>query len=563
MKTVLRWLVLAMVVLTCVGAGYAAYTLAGISWNAVVDYTSPYPRLKVPPSVGGSAEVTTTVLVVVDGLRLDVSREMGTLNILRQYGADLELTVPQPSLSYPNWTTILSGAPPYVSGVVTNWHEGRAPVETLFDTAKRVRVPIVFVGPQDFETLYGVKEKCAATYMKKWDKRYLTGEYVDAALRLAKERNPRLLVVHLPDIDEAGHDSGGASAEYRNTAARVDADLRRLVEGLQGEHTTFVVVADHGHINGGGHGGWESDVVTVPGIFSGGGVDFGRGNGRLEDVAPTVAVLAGVPVPRFATGVPQPLVLGSEPSSGKSQAQRALQRFNEARIAYVTEPLGVAGTRFAPSVAAQQGEGWRLGPAEDARRSLDKTVRLPLALGGAAAAVVAIVLVGLASWRALVSALVGTIGYYAVYNALFFGVHRYLWSLSAFNSEDQIGQWMNQRLLEALVAGVVAVVAAAIVYPLLRKWPKGPKGRYLPGWLTLGPATLLVTLATLGLQVAWFYFEWGVTPVWRLPDLKWGFKYDLDLIQATALGFFAVLAPLVTYVVGRYHPKVRTSHSEE
>ena len=75
------------------------------------------------------------MLVIVDGLRLDAARQMRTLNRLGDFAADFVLTAPQPSLSYPNWTTILSGAPPYVSGVVTNWHEGAAPVDTLLDSA--------------------------------------------------------------------------------------------------------------------------------------------------------------------------------------------------------------------------------------------------------------------------------------------------------------------------------------------------------------------------------------------------------------------------------------------
>ena len=36
----------------------------------------------------------------------------------------------------------------------------------------------------------------------------------------------------------------------------------------------------------------------------------------------------------------------------------------------------------------------------------------------------------------------------------------------------------------------------------------------------------------------------------------WAFKADLDMVQATALGAAALLAPLVTYLVGRYHPRV-------
>ncbi|TLM98616.1 MAG: hypothetical protein FDZ75_01975, partial [Actinobacteria bacterium] len=229
-------LVSVVLVVVCVAAGYAAYALAGYSWDNVVKYRSPYATVPLAPSEAGSAMTSRTVLVIVDGLTLDASRQMATLNRLRDYGSDVVLTAPQPSLSYPNWTTLLSGDPPYVSGVVTNWHKGAAPVETLFDTARRTGVTSVFVGPEDFETLYGVAEKTDASFMRKWQDKYLSGEYVDAALRLAS-RKPRLMVNHLPDVDEAGHRGGSASDDYRKTVARVDADLNRLVTGLQDGHT--------------------------------------------------------------------------------------------------------------------------------------------------------------------------------------------------------------------------------------------------------------------------------------------------------------------------------------
>ena len=104
--------------------------------------------------------------------------------------------------------------------------------------------------------------------------------------------------LHIPDVDEAGHGSGGASAEYARTVARVDDDLRRLVEGVETSATTFVIVADHGHIDTGGHGGWEQEATKVRGILAGKGASLADGTGALEDVAPTVALLAGIPVPR-------------------------------------------------------------------------------------------------------------------------------------------------------------------------------------------------------------------------------------------------------------------------
>jgi hypothetical protein len=124
--------------------------------------------------------------------------------------------------------------------------------------------------------------------------------------------------------------------------------------------------------------------------------------------------------------------------------------------------------------------------------------------------------------------------------------------------------FFNIRMAEAALAGLVAVGVAAAVYPYLRASVKGPRtAGYLGGWLALAPAVVLVIQMTLAAQVAWFVWAYGAEIVWALPDFKWAFKYDLDLIQMTALAAAAVLGPLVTYLVGRYHPKVRVSAAEE
>ena len=70
---------------------------------------------------------------------------------------------------------------------------------------------------------------------------------------------------------------------------------------------------------------------------------------------------------------------------------------------------------------------------------------------------------------------------------------------------------------------------------------------------------MLVVQATIGLQVAWYLWYWGASVTWFIPDLAMGFKYDLDLIQLTGLGAAVVLAPVVTWLVGRYHPVRRSS----
>ncbi len=553
MRTLRRWGTLAAVLVVCVGIAYGAKVLAGIAWNSVVDYQSPFVGLELPAAAHGSAETSRTVLVIIDGLRVDASRRMGTLNSLRRYGADLVLETPQPSLSYPNWTTLLSGAPPAVSGVVTNWHEGEAGAETLFDTANAAGASCVFVGPKDFEALYGVSGKTRDSFMRKWSSEYLSATYVDEAIRLAKHE-PRLLVLHLPDVDEAGHAFGGASKEYARTVERVDSDLNRLVQELSDGETVFVVTADHGHLDTGGHGGWEPIVTEVPCVIAGPGVRIGPGEAAQVDVASSVALLSGVGAPRMSTGRPVEAVITTESARGLRQIDVAKTSFDNAAADVVLGPFAAA---LPPSSVA--GSANRLQQAETLRAESERFDRLPIALMGAFACLLAVALIGLASWRALAAAAAGVVAYYAAFLGLYFGVHGYAWSLSAFNSEDRITAWMNGRLIEAAAATLVGALAASIVYPFLRRSPKPAAGDYLAGWLTLGPATALFVLATLGVQVAWFFWQWGVIPTWTLPDLRGGFKFDVDLLQATAVGFAALITPLVSFLVGRYHPKVRTS----
>src|SRR5574340_651185 len=119
-KTVFRWLLPALALVISLGLSFGAYKLAAYSWDQVVSYQSPYtsmsgadfsgvrPDLEEPVP---NATARRVVLVVIDGLRDDTSRLMPSISALRARGADVALTVPQPSLSFPTWTTIVSGAP--------------------------------------------------------------------------------------------------------------------------------------------------------------------------------------------------------------------------------------------------------------------------------------------------------------------------------------------------------------------------------------------------------------------------------------------------------------------
>lgn len=546
-----RWAALVAVLAACVALGVGAYRLAGYSWDQVAEYESPYvgtvaeARPSVPATTPSAPRV---VLVIVDGLRDDAARRMSTLNNLQGYGADFALVTPEPSLSYPDWTTILTGAEHHVTGVTTNWFEGRVPVPTVLDDAIAAGLRTAVVGPTDFSELYAA-ERADGVRLRDWPEGgYLTNTLVDDALAIAERVDPALLVVHLPDIDEAGHDHGGTSKEYEDTVRKVDADLARLVVGLQDGRTAFVIVADHGHIDSGGHGGWEPEATRVRMVLGGAGVALTSGEARLVDVAPTVAALMGMPSPAYSQGeVLASAITTLAPSVAEGVAvQRAAFARAYARV------LGADATGV-----PRGEEPGAMAAAERAFVARGRDERWPVALAGAVACLLALAAIGAASRRALWASLAGAVAYFATYNALFFLVHGYRWSLSAFNTEDMVESFMNGRLGEAAASLLVAAAFAAAVYPLFRREPKAPRGAFLAGWLTIGPATALTVLALLGLQVAWYQWAWGARVDALLPDLMWGFKYDLDLVQATAVGLAALLTPLVTLLVGRYHPRIR------
>ncbi|MDZ4655906.1 MAG: alkaline phosphatase family protein [Coriobacteriia bacterium] len=549
------WSLFVIGLLAALGTSYGAYQLAGYSWDQVVDYQSPF--LEIDPAstrVDNPGEDQRTVLVIIDGLTDEASRSMSAMERLRARGADVSLTVPEPSLSFPTWTTILSGAPQQISGVTTNWYERRVEVETLLDVAMAEGRSTLVAGPTDLDMLYGASAASASSFTD-WDSdTYMSSGIVNDALRMDEELDGAgLVIVLLPDIDEAGHAHGAASPEYAEMVATVNADLERLIEGLDDGETVFCITPDHGHTATGGHGGWEDPVIHTSCVFVGPGVRHTSAQAELGDIAPTVAVLAGLPTPGHAHGLAIVSVL-AQPDSPAVGADLERASLFARQYAPIVQPSAFRCTEKSMSAIEIR---VTYAAADVERLDHDRSERLPVFVGVLAILLAFAILTGVRSWRAAVAAVVGAIAYFAVYNGLYFWAHGYTWSLSAFNEESMVQTFFNGRMAEAVIAGLVACLVAGAIYPLLRRHPKPPKHQYLAGWLSLGVATTLTIQAALVLQVAVFWRTWGAAVVWRLPDMRAGFKYDLDLIQLTALGAVAVLGPVVTYLVGRVHPRIR------
>jgi len=554
MARVGKILLLVLVLLILAAIGYQAQNLAMMGWDSVVEYQTPY-LTDLPRGSAAEPLARRVILVLVDGLRLDASRNMPRLNELRQRGADLSVRVGQPSLSYPSWTVIVSGVWQEVSGVTTNWYEGEVRVDTIFKAARDAGMPAVVVGGGGWKKLYGshltefVKvpgPEDENAPPEAWAQ--MDSDSYRLSTQALDDYPEGLILVYFGGTDELAHLYGGVSSQYLDEVQRVDGYIGLLAERLDPEKDVLIVTADHGHVDAGGHGGWEQSVLHVPLVMVGKAIRHGVYTERLQaDIAPTIAALLGIPIPVHAQGRPLVEMLeASAEAKGRIGLNAGLQLvgFYDA----YAQTLGVrpfAGdvlTRYRERLARGE-EGavsgmWeeitaRAQAARAKRFWRERLLRLPIALG-----IALVPLLYLLLFRRRLRQLLIPLGfallYFVFYNALFFG-RGYTWSLSAFNSEAQIKAFFNERLLDAALSFVVAGLLLALVSwkrPLLQTLERMVTFAFFVGYLLL-------------LQVDLFYWLYNIRFSWALPDLKLGFKYYMDLLQMVPTGLLGViLAPL-------------------
>ena len=192
------------------------------------------------------------MFVIIDGLRADVAAELPFVRELGERGARAELTSEVPVFSSAQYVSMLTGVPPRDSGVRTNVGLTRTPLDNVARRLRAVGRRGVEIGDQVdwWRILFG--DDLAATRVTAPDD--LPGEAI------ALMPGADLLVVHLCDVDRAGHDAGAASAAYRTAARASDDKTRRLAAAWGWPAANVVVLADHGHTWRGGHGGDEPDV---------------------------------------------------------------------------------------------------------------------------------------------------------------------------------------------------------------------------------------------------------------------------------------------------------------
>jgi hypothetical protein len=255
--------------------------------------------------------VTDHVLVVgVDGTRFDVLDDAPTIRAL---GVLTPVMIDEGTHSWsgPCWATIATGVPMALHNVVANDFTGhrladypdfltvatRAGLSTLLAVSGWPPLAVAEAGgPLFAEVARREFVPVAAEHdVAGWD---AADEAITvlASSVLATE-GPRVSFVYLGAVDINGH-VGGVDSRYREAVRAADSRVGRLVAAVRsrpsGERWTIVVVTDHGHVDEGGHGGREPEVLTAWAAVSGSSRSSRPVTSQLV-IAPLVLAAVGLP----------------------------------------------------------------------------------------------------------------------------------------------------------------------------------------------------------------------------------------------------------------------------
>lgn len=271
-----------------------------------------------PVSAFRESPVRRVVLVVLDGLRPDAISTFGLSNIasLMKAGAStVEGRTVAPSVTACAMASLLTGAAPERHGLQSDrFHipRPRGSIDPLPRVLSRHSMPSsAFMSAMPF-MFNGIAHRIAS-HLGLTQSRFIgkgCHEILSASRGTLSEQKRGLILMHWPDGDRAGHDSGWMSPAYADAARRMDSALGGLVSevGLDDPSTLLIALADHG---GGGaradhHDSDHALDRTIPIVLAGGGVRPGviDGGASILDVPATILWALGLPRPESFAGFP-------------------------------------------------------------------------------------------------------------------------------------------------------------------------------------------------------------------------------------------------------------------
>ena len=533
----------------CLGVIAGSYIWATGLINSLYTYRSPLHA--TPPQPGpavGPAISQKVVLVLIDALRYDTSTNttvMPFLNQLRTRGASALMHSRVPSYSEPGYTVLMSGAWPDISdGPAMNLDYADIPTWTqdnLFSAAHRAGLTTAVSGYNWFEKLIPQADVTDSFYTPGEDAA-ADNDVVAAALPMLSGPD-NLVLIHIDQVDYAGHHQGGPiSPNWNAAAARADKLLQQIAATLDFSRDTLVVFSDHGQIDRGGHGGQDPITLLEPFIMTGAGVVPGSyPDVQMVDVAPTAGLLLGTNVPASNEGHPLTNML-TVPADELASLQSALQsqqgKLLASYLAAIDAPARAA--QGADVVSATQSV---IDAARADRLGRERAVRFVVVI---LLALIPAVVLFLRKEKQALWMLAAALVYVALFNFRYAVLSGRTYSLSSVSSQMDI-------VMYTAITGAVAFVCAWLGLALINDYYL--KGPLRAARLSLG--LVLMTIYVLSLPILLNVAMNGILVGWTLPDFATMFVGFLSIIQCLVVAAVGLILTGLSAAIAAFIPRAR------
>jgi hypothetical protein len=478
------------------------------------------------------------VIILMDGLRLDTASNtvlMPELGRMRTLGASATMTSQPPSYSEPGYATILTGAWPDINdGPVFNLDYEEIPVitqETIFTTANAAGLKTAISAYYWFEKLIP-QELVDVAYYTPGEDREADRQVIDSALPLLSDNSINLLLIHIDQIDYAGHyEGGGVSIGWNEAATRSDQLLAELVDRLDLSTTTLLIFSDHGHLDMGGHGGHDESTLQEPFVAAGTGIIPGAYEPiQMVDIAPTIAILLGTSLPSSAEGRPlvNMLVLTDAQveeidSLYDSQQAQLIETYATALESnYINQAESLSDSQSAiETIQSEYLSGGRV------LRSILASLFIGI-----------LVYIGYKNRKVALSALTGAIVFLLSFHILYSVMTGRPYSFSIITSpESFIIDAVSRTALSFLFAVCVASLVARFCHTSST------------GIVKMNLSFTSIIMLAAGAPAFWYFILYG--PVIRtiLPDIGLLFRTMLSLLEVMTIGLSGLLLTGISAVV--------------
>ena len=234
------------------------------------------------------------IIIAFDGIRVDGLAQAHTPNIdalIARGSASMSTRYVMPSITLPNFTSILTGSGPEIHGVNNNdWKPDDFKLPAV-ETDEDGYYPSVFKVLKD--NVPGIKtafywnwKPLIRPYNQKYIDDTLFGEndayvplYDRAKEFLSTHKNePSMMFLYTVHTDHAGHKHAWMSPEYIKAIEDGDVEVGKLMQFLKDngmfDDTHVFFITDHGGIAY-GHGGVSVEEMIVPWVIAGPGIKKG------------------------------------------------------------------------------------------------------------------------------------------------------------------------------------------------------------------------------------------------------------------------------------------------